>query len=151
MQPFLAPCLVQLRQQVDADEPHRKKSDDGWIGDTAHQQRHSDHNPDGRGCVCALDLTHDPAHFDSYRFAEILRQNRDVRLSYVISKWRIFSGSLGPHPWEWRPYAGLDAHTGHVHISVLHAKDFADNAEPWSFVSYLPFGTPKVPPAGPAA
>ncbi len=126
----LAKSLVTLRAQVDAAHPGRAKFNDGWIGDTAHQARKSDHNPNGAGVVQAVDFSHDPAHgFDSYAFADMLRQKRDPRIKYVISNSRIMSSSV--NAWEWRPYSGADAHAHHVHISVSDNPARYDDDHSW--------------------
>src|SRR4051794_9209283 len=62
----LAKALETLRSQVNAAHPTRRKASDGWIGDTAHSARKSDHNPNSAGVVCALDMTHDPGTFDAH-------------------------------------------------------------------------------------
>jgi hypothetical protein len=49
----------QLRLQVDDSYPDRDKSSDGWIGDTSHKARRSDHNPDAKGIVRAIDIDRD--------------------------------------------------------------------------------------------
>jgi hypothetical protein len=70
MAPRIAKSLDVLRSQINKAHPNRSKVSDGWIGDTAHAARASDHNPNSGGVVTALDLTHDPAHgFDSWKFA----------------------------------------------------------------------------------
>ena len=43
---ILVPCLVSLRSEFNKLAPGRDKASDGSIGDTAHQQESSDHNPD---------------------------------------------------------------------------------------------------------
>lgn len=131
--------LLTLRGQVDDIAPNRSTASDGLIGDEAHQGTNSDHNPHfvsgvGSEIVTALDLTHDPAHgFDSYRFAETLRRNRDRRIKYVISDHRIFSSHVvdGVPAWTWRDYDEEDPHTGHVHVSVLDAL-ISDTDTPWN-------------------
>jgi hypothetical protein len=132
--------LLVLRNQVDVYAPHRSRASDGLVGDTSHQAGNSDHNPHyvagvGSEIVTALDLTHDPAGgFDSYRFAEVLRQHRDPRIKYVISNRRIFSSyaSGGRPAWTWGTYTGSsDPHTNHVHISVLDAR-ISDTRTPWN-------------------
>jgi len=60
--PALAPSLVNLRREIDLRWPDRMKTSDGWIGDPAHAQRSSDHNPDARGIVHALDVTGEGSH-----------------------------------------------------------------------------------------
>jgi hypothetical protein len=128
----LARSLQTLREQVNADHPHRSRKSDGWIGDTRHSARQSDHNPNAARVVCALDITHDPPTFDSYNFAEILRSERDHRINYVISNGRIFSAAKR---WVWRPYEGSNKHDKHVHISVHQDPARYDDPSPWSLRS----------------
>jgi hypothetical protein len=132
----LAKSLETLRSQVNEAYPKRSKSSDGSIGDAAHASRSSDHNPwvkDGKtGVVTAIDITHDPNDgFDSYAFAEMLRKNRDPRIKYVISNYRIYAGAGGPSPWTWRKYTGSNPHNHHVHISVDSNKTDYDDTKPW--------------------
>jgi hypothetical protein len=130
----LARSLTKLRDQVNARHPKRKKTHDGTIGDKAHSKRVSDHNPsildDIHGVVSALDLTHDPPHFDAHRFAEHLRTTKDFRLKYVISNGRIFSAP----GFTWRKYTGSNPHRTHVHISVKGSKAHYDSAGAWVLV-----------------
>ena len=56
----LAKSLETLRQQIDQLAPNRDKDNDGWIGDTSHQTRKSEHNPDSNGVVRALDISTTP-------------------------------------------------------------------------------------------
>lgn len=142
--------LLVLRDQVDRIAPNRSRASDGLVGDSEHQGTNSDHNPHyvpgvGSNIVSALDLTHDPAHgFDSYRFAEVLRQNRDRRIKYVISNRRIFSSYASGNraAWAWGPYTGSDPHTNHVHISVLDAP-ISDTRTPWNLEGFEADMTPS--------
>lgn len=74
--------------------------------------------------MAAQDITHDPnGGFDSYAFADLLRQKRDPRIKYVISNSRIFGDEgyvrrNGGTAWVWQGYSGKNAHDQHVHISV---------------------------------
>lgn len=111
----LAYSLVKLRDQVNAAYPNRSKASDGWIGDAAHRSRPSDHNPNAAGVVCALDLTHDPAHFDAHQLADLLRVHRHPNLKYLISNNRICGDWTG---WQWKAYTGSNPHTRHIHVSV---------------------------------
>lgn len=130
----LAKSLETLRSQVNTAAPRRKKTSDGTIGDQAHAARVSDHNPNRAGVVQALDLTHDPAGgFDSYKFAETLRQNKDPRVKYVISNGRIFSSIT--QPWVWRSYSGSNPHSAHVHVSVSDKPALYDDTAPWRIAS----------------
>lgn len=127
----VAECLEVLRRQVNEMAPGRDTSSDGTLGDEAHQGRKSDHNPDADGVVTALDITHDPAHgVDAGALAEMLRVSQDVRIKYVISNRRIFSSKISP--WQWRPYDGANAHTKHVHVSVMDTKALYEDTRPWA-------------------
>ena len=126
----VAKSLLTLRDQVNAMAPRRDTSSDGTIGDEAHRNRKSDHNPNEDGVVTAMDITHDPSHgVDAGELAEMLRGSQDRRIKYVISNSRIFSSEKSP--WQWRPYSGPNAHTKHVHVSVMGEKALYDNTQPW--------------------
>src|SRR3972149_2211713 len=113
----IARPLDTLRPQVNAIAPGRSKASDGWLGDAAHQARASDHNPNSANVVTALDLTHDPKNgFDSWAFAEMLRQKQDKRIKFVISNGRAFVGQHGTWngkhvgAWAWFKYSGANKH-----------------------------------------
>ena len=113
----VAKSLDVLLDQINSIAPHRSKISDGALGDKAHSARHSDHNPNSQGVITARDFTHDPlGGFDSYRYAEILRLNRDSRLKYVISNRRISNPDIDDG--SWRPFHGLNPHNHHMHVSV---------------------------------
>jgi hypothetical protein len=46
VKPRLSKSAIQLREQIDDAFPGRDRTSDGWIGDTRHAARKSDHNPD---------------------------------------------------------------------------------------------------------
>jgi len=126
----IAKALDELRAQINAKYPGRSKISDGWIGDSAHAARASDHNPNSVGVVTGLDVTHDPARgFDSWKFADLLRINKDPRIKYVISNGRIFSSVVSP--WIWRSYTGANKHAHHVHISVMGDASLYDLGSAW--------------------
>lgn len=128
--------LLVLRDQFNATFPGRSRASDGTIGDAAHQaESTSDHDPHTYAAlgstpvVCALDITHDPAHgVDTYAIADIMRRARDPRVGYIISNRRI----TGPnHGWQWDAYTGTsDPHTNHMHVSSVHTA-LADDTRPW--------------------
>ena len=115
--PYLVPCLVTLRAEFNAVAHGRDKGADGWIGDTAHQSRTSDHNPQADGRVLALDIDSTgpwPVPFDGL----VEKCRGDSRLEYIIWNRRIASRDQG---WKWRTYTGSsDPHTGHAHFSARH-------------------------------
>ena len=139
----LAKALDVLRTEVNAIAPFRSKQSDGTKGDDAHAHRKSDHNPNSRGVVLALDLTHDPAGgFDSWKFANWLVGKADPRVDYVISNGRIASGAKG---WNWRVYTGANKHSHHVHISAAKASSLYDDTSPWHVVGVV--GQPAFGPS----
>ena len=57
MKPWLCAAGTQLRDQIDTWFPDRStKSPEGWLGDSRHSARKSDHNPDANGWVRAVDI-----------------------------------------------------------------------------------------------
>lgn len=115
---------VQLRKQVDKRWPRRDRKSDGWIGDPAHQARKSDHNPDARGWVHAIDIDADLDKSDpraAQRLADQLvayarsgKPGAD-RIKYVVFNDRIASGTYPATFWEWRG-SGY-GHKHHIHVS----------------------------------
>jgi hypothetical protein len=125
MKPLLCKAGQQLREQIDDAFVERKRHSDGWIGDAAHSNRKSDHNPDpSNGIVRAIDVDKD---FDSrastgaYLADQIrLCAKKDKRISYVIYAGKIASAkSL----WRWRTYSGVNRHDKHIHISFSKKGD----------------------------
>ena len=117
----LAKSLVILRNEINKKAPNRRKDYDGTIGDTSHAARASRHNPNSQHVVCAMDITHDPAHgMDTYALSDFLRTHPHKDLEYVISNKRIASRTSG---WTSRKYTGSSPHSGHIHIAVGRGPD----------------------------
>lgn len=117
----MAKSLATLLVEANRVAPGRSKSYDGWIGDAAHAARASRHNPNNAGVVCALDITHDPAHgMDTHALFEYLRTHPHPDLEYVISNRRVASRSSD---WTVRPYTGASAHDKHIHVAVGRGPD----------------------------
>lgn len=112
---------VTLRDQMNERFPKRDTASDGWIGDSAHQSRPSDHNPDARGWVHAIDIDEDfGAKGDNKKFADQLiayaRAGKDGgRLKYVVYEDQVASGTYSDKFWVWRG-SGY-GHTHHIHVS----------------------------------
>lgn len=122
MKPTLSKAGQQLREQFDDSFPDRDRRSDGWIGDTRHAARPSDHNPDSKtGVVRAIDIDRDvsgtpkpdlmPDIADQIRLAA---KAGEKRISYIIFAGKIASSKKG---WAWRPYDGINKHNHHCHIS----------------------------------
>lgn len=115
----LAPSLVLLRNEINKRWPNRNKASDGWIGDTAHSNRVSDHNPDygvsgsRRGVVRALDITVSGIDVDLL----LKHTTNDARVAYIIYNYRIYT-----HKGGWQRYnrSHINPHTTHVHVSIAH-------------------------------
>lgn len=128
MKPRLSKSAIQLREQIDDSFADRDRTSDGWIGDTRHSARKSDHNPDEQGWVRAIDIDRDlagkrgkpdlmPDLVDQIR---ALAKSGDKRISYIIFDGRIASSKKA---WRWRTYDGINKHNHHAHISFTTKGD----------------------------
>lgn len=141
----VAPAAAAILTQATALRPNRSKASDGTIGDKAHRNRVSDHNPDKRGVVHAADLTHDPGHgMDAHGWAKWLADKRDPRVKYIISNRRIWEPGYG-----WAGYGGSNPHNKHVHVSVITRLE--NDTSPWfdGFLAPTPFTTTAKPAPAP--
>jgi len=121
----LAKSLETLRTQVNAVAPKRSKASDGTLGDTAHSKVKSEHNPNSKGVVTAMDITHDPKNgADMNLLAQDLI--KDKRTWYVIFNKRIWEAG------KWQAYYGANDHSKHLHISTKQDARTYDNASKWS-------------------
>jgi hypothetical protein len=120
----LAPSLVQFRNEVNARWPRRPKGSDGTIGNASHAARASDHNPNDRGSVNAIDITYPGVNADQI----IAAVKRHPAANYVIFNRRIWSRS---HGWVARPYTGASPHTEHLHISILQTVEAEQSQTRW--------------------
>ena len=128
MKPKLSQSAIQLREQIDDTFPDRDRSSDGWIGDTRHAARKSDHNPDEQGWVRAIDIDRDlagkkgkpdlmPDLVDQIR---ALAKRGDKRIAYIIFDGKIASPRKA---WRWRTYTGINQHRTHAHFSFTKQGD----------------------------
>lgn len=126
--PYLAPSLARFRTSVNTRWPGRDKSSDGWIGDAAHQNRTSDHNPAASGVVRALDLDKDGLHMPTVLAAALLHPST----RYVIHNRKIYHVDRKFKP---ASYTGANPHTGHKHTSIQHTKAAEVDKTDWRPVS----------------
>ncbi len=121
----------QLREQLDDDYPDRDRRSDGWVADARHVAKgNSDHIPDSRGIVRALDIDANlNAHpEETYAVVEKIRKlakRGDKRIKYIIYDGKIMSPILG---WKRRKYKGANPHKSHFHISFT---TLGDNDSSW--------------------
>lgn len=132
----LSKGLAKLRTQMNERYPKRDTSSDGWIGDKAHAARTSDHNPDKKGIVHALDLDVDfgnpktkPAQTLVDELVAYAKSGKkgSARLKYVIYNRTIWSKA---NKWKPKAYTGTNPHTKHIHISATTASDADGTAWP---------------------
>jgi len=99
MKPKLSHAAIQLREQIDDSFMDRDRASDGWLGDSRHSARKSDHNPDHDGWVRALDIDRDligkkgkpdlmPDLADQIRLAA---KRGEKRIAYIIFEPRLIS------------------------------------------------------------
>lgn len=137
MTAVLAASLVALRSEINARWPGRDTGSDGWIGDARHAATRSEHNPDARGIVHALDVD-----VDGINAAALARDLiGDPRVWYVIWNRVIWSRT---HDWAALRYAGADPHTGHLHVSIRLTGEAEQDLRLWL---NGPAAAPKPKPA----
>lgn len=124
MKPKLCNAGRILREQIDDAFMDRDRKSDGWIGDSRHQMRVSDHNPDNNGWVRAIDIDKDLGAHKSAAFdlADQIRicGKTDKRIKYVIFDRKIASQKS---KFEWKPYNGINPHKDHIHVSFTELGD----------------------------
>lgn len=119
-----APSITALVRDLDKAFPNRTQPD--WIiGDADHSSRVSDHNPDERGMVHAIDI----------RLGGGLDVRRvlnatigDPRVWYVIHDGKIYSRTYG---WVARAYTGANPHTTHIHVSIRYTDSAEQDTSEW--------------------
>lgn len=126
--------------EINAHAPRRSKASDGSVSSDAHKKQNpdSDHDPNAAGVVRARDFTHDPAggldcNVLAAKLAAMLHEGTHPALgsgAYVIWDAQIISRDrIGE---GWRPYAGENLHTKHLHLSVATARAGYDSRRPWN-------------------
>lgn len=134
---ILAPCLHRLFAEIDANWPNRDRRTDGWIGDADHQTRESDHNPDSRGIVHAIDIDKDGPD-PIFIVEQCISENRPTE--YVIFNRTIWSRTKDFRP---RAYTGKNPHTDHIHVSIRYGAHWEANTWAWGIAPGGP--APSVP------
>jgi hypothetical protein len=131
---ILIACLQELFAEFDRIAPGRDHASDGSIGDTAHQDEVSDHNPDETGSVPIHDADHinevhaidvdDDLHVTGLSMETVVqfllkrcRSGAEKRLRYIIYNRRIWEAGNG---WKQAKYTGESPHTEHAHFSASY-------------------------------
>lgn len=134
----LVPCLTTLRAEFNQLAPDRDKASDGSIGDQAHASRKSDHNPDRRGLVHAIDVDKDlkvPGVTMQEKVDLLVDRHRrglDERLTVIIYQRTIWSAT---HGWRRRVYTGDNPHDKHAHFSASYDPRLEQNTRPFGLLT----------------
>jgi hypothetical protein len=148
----LVPSLTSLSAELDVIAPNRDKGSDGSIGDDAHSQRSSDHNPDETGATPDEDS-------DSKNEVHAMDRDKDLKLSGVTMqdvvdhlvgecrksgtsgkdrgrlKYIIFNGYIWDAPgWEKVKYTGSNPHDQHAHFSAEYDSQYSEDTSPWGLI-----------------
>jgi len=133
--------IPKLFAAFDALWPNRNRSQDGTIGDTAHQSSVSGHNPDDTAGskperedadniaeVRAADVDARGVNMQAVVDAIVSDPNERKRFIYIIFNGYIWSASNG---WRKAKYNGSDQHTTHAHFSG--DPNYDEDARPFNF------------------
>jgi hypothetical protein len=124
----LAPSLAVLRAEVNARWPGRDRTSDGSIGDTAHSSRSSDHNPNSRRSVNAIDVDEDGVDMAAIKAAI----QRHPSAHYWIYERRIADRD---NDWRPVPYYGDNPHDKHLHVSIRQTTSAEQDRRPWGLLA----------------
>lgn len=146
--------MTAILQDADRVAPGRSHASDGTIGDPTHAASKSDHNPDFRGVVHAVDVTHDPAHgMDTWvwaqRIADRMRTGAESRVEYLVAYDPARAVDVIFHPsvsLSWRQNGSPKReHTNHLHVSIKYSEAAENDVRPF-FVTISPPATAPPPP-----
>lgn len=125
--PYKAKWIPLLFDAINSQWPNRTKTQDGTVGDAAHRQQVSGHNPDDTAGVLAersdADTKPEVRAADVDARGVVMQAVIDgiiadpaerSRFIYVIFNRHIWRASNG---WEKEPYTGSDPHDLHAHFS----------------------------------
>jgi hypothetical protein len=121
----LAPSLRRLFREVDARWPRRPHNVDGWYRRYVRGARPSDHHPDGKGMVHAVDIT--SAGISPMTVVALCARN-SMPTEYVIYNRRIYSRHRG---WMGVRYTGPHPHHDHIHVSIRYSRSAENYSGTW--------------------
>jgi hypothetical protein len=151
--PVLIPAAKKLREEFNTIAPERDTESDGWVGDSAHAGRSSDHNPDESGATPDEDS-------DSLNEVHAVDVDKDLRRSGVTMqncvdtilarcrknnsdpqneprlKYIIFNRYIWEAPnWTKKAYTGENPHDKHAHFSFEYDSQYSEDTSPWGLVA----------------
>lgn len=133
----LARTLRVLRDDnINVKWPNRPRNNDGWIGDEEHEQRKSDHNPNSRGIVDAIDVDSTRVLINGIRYGihvptVIASMIIHSSTHYVIHRGRIMDkdDKFLPHR-----YTGTNWHPTHIHDSIRQYASTENSSTKYKFI-----------------
>lgn len=135
---ILAPSLRRLFVELDAAWPRRDHRTDGWVRLVDVQVPNSDHIPDSRGRVHAIDIDKDGIDAD-YVVSRLIRFNGII--SYVIWNRGIWGHWAG---FRRQNYTGTsNPHTDHIHVSIFHTDKARNFPGPWGISAVATVELPR--------
>jgi hypothetical protein len=146
-----ARSIARLRDEVDSAYPGTTF----WIvGDDAHRDTWSDHNPNVCcGVYCAADIKGDGG-IDLAAFVRHLLAKPHPNLRYIIFDHKIYERSNGFEPED---YHGASGHEEHAHVSVGNGPDgrsttnYDNGTATWRIATLDNTAPPKPKPSKPSA
>ena len=138
---YLVRSLVDLRNEIDARWPGRKRYRDGWYRKRGVGMK-SEHWPDWKGAVHALDITREGV--DPYAIIDAGRRTPEA------CWYMIYSRTLYSHTYGWKPrYIVSDGpHLDHIHVSVRLDSAHENYSHGWGL--YVPRSGHPGPPTWPS-
>jgi GH25 family lysozyme M1 (1,4-beta-N-acetylmuramidase) len=136
--------MTAFRDQMNQYFPNRDKTSDGTIGDYAHTQEKSGHNPDDTSQhnaewdgdsdtkqeVRAIDIDNNTGDPDVsmedilQHLLALAKKDKNFPVRYMIYNKRIFNASNG---WVQETYTGSSPHTEHIHLSGARSDSADEN------------------------
>lgn len=130
------PLRILRDHNINMKWPLRPRSNDGWIGDEEHEQRESDHNPNSRDVVDAIDVDTTRVLINGVRYGVhvptvIAAMIMHPSTHYVIHNERIMDkdDKFLPHR-----YKGSNKHRKHVHNSIRQYVTTENNGTAYKFI-----------------
>lgn len=125
----LAPSLVRNREWNRKKWPGQLNSMDGSIGDAAHASTVSDHNPNSRNSVNAIDEDERGIHMPTWIVAGIVHPSTN----YLIYEKHIYSLR---YLFKRRAYTGRQPHDKHGHLSIQQTVKAEQSKTEWGVSSW---------------